>query len=274
MTRPFVSPSLADCVVCNGTGRDEAFNSPCNCLANLSRSARVEAARAELGDSYATTADPSTPRSGVGRADANRHANRYPGKCVKCNGWVEAGAGLRTRDGQGWAVQHTLGQCGATCTECGGHVARGQGLARRVDGELLVRHSQCPRAAAPRPTVGLDLSPLPMTGETTYFAVPGGDTRLKVRIDRPADGKWAGFIFVKDGAVYGEGARYGKQAPGQRYVGDIEAELAAILADPFAALRRYAELTNHCGVCNRPLEDAESVARGIGPVCARKLGVL
>ena len=75
---------------------------------------------------------------------------------------------------------------------------------------------------------GLDLSALP----AGMYAVPNGETRLKVQIDRPDDEKWNGWIFVKDGAVYGEGRKYGHQSPGWSYKGEIEAELRAILADP------------------------------------------
>lgn len=120
-----------------------------------------------------------------------------------------------------------------------------------------------PAAAAAAPVAGLDLSNVP----AGHYAVPGGDTRLKVEIDRPTKGRWAGFIFVRDGAVYGEGQRYGVQAPGEAYKGKIKDQLRAIAADPRAAAAAYGHLTGTCGRCRRPLEDAESVARGIGPVC-------
>jgi hypothetical protein len=43
-----------------------------------------------------------------------------------------------------------------------------------------------------------------------------------------------------------------------------------ILADPRAASAAYGRLVGRCGVCGRPLEDPESVERGIRPVCADK----
>ena len=125
-------------------------------------------------------------------------------------------------------------------------------------------------AAAPvAPTTsGLDLTGL-ISG---MYAVPNGDTRLKLQIDVVTKGKWAGWVFVKDGAVYGEGQRYGSQKPGFSYKGAVEDALRAIVADPQAAMAAYGHLTSTCGMCRRPLEDADSVARGIGPVCARKAG--
>lgn len=116
---------------------------------------------------------------------------------------------------------------------------------------------------------GLDLRSLP----SGYYAVPGGDTRLKLKIDVVDNGKWDGWVFVKDAAVYGEGKRYGRQRPGEAYSGDVQDALTAILQDPIAAQAEYGKLTNKCGRCNRPLEDETSVELGIGPVCRELLGM-
>lgn len=43
-----------------------------------------------------------------------------------------------------------------------------------------------------------------------------------------------------------------------------------IAADPLTAAVEHGRLTGACACCGRPLSDAESVARGIGPVCARR----
>ncbi len=121
-------------------------------------------------------------------------------------------------------------------------------------------------AAEPHGT-GLDLSKVP----AGRYAVPNGDTRLKVLINRPkAPSKWSGYIFVSDAAEYGNRQDYGRQAPGKTYTGKIQAELATIAADPKAAAAAYGKLTGTCGVCGTHLEDSESIARGIGPVCASR----
>ena len=124
--------------------------------------------------------------------------------------------------------------------------------------------------ATPVPSNAIDLRNLP----DGRYAVPNGDTRLKVLINRSDDSKWEGFVFVSDAAAYGQRQKYGMQAPGRMYKGKIEEQLRVILADPKAATIAYGRLTNHCGCCGRVLEDAESVARGIGPVCAEKNGWL
>lgn len=116
-------------------------------------------------------------------------------------------------------------------------------------------------------TPALDLSELP----EGRYAVPGGETRLKVQIDRPKTGRWAGWTFVRDAAEYGRGQRYGRQSPGGTYRGDIAEALAAIVSDPPAASAAYGHLVGRCGVCGRRLEHPDSVARGIGPVCAERL---
>jgi len=115
----------------------------------------------------------------------------------------------------------------------------------------------------------IDLSSIP----EGFYAVPDGATRLKVKIDRPVPpSKWSGFIFVSDGAEYGQQKKYGRQAPGKLYTGEIKDALRAIVADPKAASVAYGKLVGRCGICNRRLEDEESVARGIGPKCAENMG--
>lgn len=159
----------------------------------------------------------------------------------------------------------------ATCTDCGVEVPAETGsLTKSAAGRWEVRHhGGCPDAApAPADVDGIDLSELP----AGRYAVPGGDTRLKLQVDRPTEGRWAGYIFVRDAAEYGSGQRYGRQQPGSLYSGAVVEPLRAILADPAAASAAYGRLVGRCGVCSRRLEDEQSVERGIGPVCAQRLG--
>ena len=118
------------------------------------------------------------------------------------------------------------------------------------------------------PESALDLTPL-VKG---YYAVPDGDTRLKVAIRRPGkNSRWYGWTFVDDGAAYGSRKTYGKQGPDGTYAGSIQAQLKAILDNPLEAMVAYGKLTGTCGKCGRILEDEESVAAGIGPICASKM---
>lgn len=144
-------------------------------------------------------------------------------------------------------------------------VASATSMRTKVDARNAER--QAP-AAAPA-TDGLDLSELP----SGYYGVPGGDTRLKVRVNHVTSGKWEGFTFVDDGAAYGSQQKYGMQRPGGTYTGKIEDQLRAILADVPAAIKRYGDLTDRCARCNKKLEDETSVAMGIGPYCREEWGM-
>jgi hypothetical protein len=116
---------------------------------------------------------------------------------------------------------------------------------------------------------GLDLSHVP----GGRYAVPNGDTRLKVLFQKPEPpSKWAGWVFVSDAAEYGQRRKYGRQPPGKTYSGMIQDELRIIAADPRAAAVAYGRLTGVCRLCGRKLENEASVAAGIGPICAEKQG--
>jgi len=104
-----------------------------------------------------------------------------------------------------------------------------------------------------------------------YYAVPDGDTRLKLCVRRPGkNSRWFGWTFVDDGAGYGRRKTYGKQGPDEMYKGGVQDSLRAILAAPRDAMIAYGRLTGTCGMCGRLLEDEQSVAAGIGPICAAK----
>lgn len=176
-------------------------------------------------------ADPDPNAPVVEGAERMTKGNRFANPCVLCGHVVDEGAGYYFVKNGAWATIHGRGDC-------------------RED----------------EPVEGIDLSNVP----AGLFAVPGGDTRLKVRIDKPTAGRWEGWTFVKDGAVYGRGGMMGKVKPGGVYVGSAMDAIAAIAADPLAASAAYGRLTGTCGVCGKKLEDATSVERGIGPVCFNK----
>jgi hypothetical protein len=153
-------------------------------------------------------------------------------------------------------------KCGATVPENAGRIERGP------SGKWLTYH--LPGACPEQAPGAVDLSTLPGIDSTygAFFAVPNGDTRLKVRVKRPASGKWAGTIFVDDGAAYGQRTAYGRQVPGAKYSGKLTEELRAIVADPQGARHRYGQITGQCCFCRLPLERSESVRHGYGPTCA------
>lgn len=52
----------------------------------------------------------------------------------------------------------------------------------------------------------------------------------------------------------------------------IKAALDEIERDPLAAIKAHGIATGSCGCCGRELTDPDSIALGIGPICADKLG--
>lgn len=174
-----------------------------------------------------------------GSSSRGDRSNRHPGRCVDCGQTVEADAGVLFKTDGKWTVAHLDGKCPSP-----------------IEIEVEIE--------------GIDLSPLEAFASRgiVRFGVPNSDTRLKVQVKFARNGT----IYVDDAAAYGYGAKYGQQRQGQGYRGDIIEELTAILDDPHAAVIRYAELTSRCGVCNAPLEDAASINRGMGPICATKFG--
>lgn len=126
--------------------------------------------------------------------------------------------------------------------------------------DYLIQHPF--KAGAVEAQSGVDLAGL---AEGRYAV---GD--VLIRIDSPQAGKWAGWVFVRNGSEYAD-EKFGSQRPGATYHGRHADLLAAVLDDPDGAMRHYGQITGRCAVCNRTLEDELSVARGIGPVCYQRL---
>ena len=192
----------------------------------------------------ASRAASTLPKRSVARTPAvceaksttsNVRSNRYAGTCLSCRGEVPAEAGRIEKAENGrWVTYHLEGEC---------------------------------LTAAEVAEDAIDLSDL----RSGKYAVPGGDTRLKLRISRSkGNGSTpAGTIFVSDDAEYGSRKNYGRQDVDGLYRGEVKDALRAILADPKAAMVAYGQLVGVCGNCGRRLEDEESVRAGIGPICAQ-----
>jgi Family of unknown function (DUF6011) len=90
--------------------------------------------------------------------------------------------------------------------------------------------------------------------------------------DAPAKGQWPAAVFVRQGDT-----KLGRIVNGRfhrsRDCDDAtEARILAAIADPAAAAIAYGQRTGTCSCCGRELTNAESRARGIGPICAEKYG--
>ena len=121
------------------------------------------------------------------------------------------------------------------------------GLTSGLIDALLARKRALPRAAAPQPE-------MPAPG---YYCA---DYEGVLRFYRVAEGKgrWEGRTFIN---------RYKSDELGRVFRPAHAARIPAILADPLAAAKRFAQETTHCYVCGRRLTDAHSRELGIGPDC-------
>lgn len=99
-----------------------------------------------------------------------------------------------------------------------------------------------------------------------YFAVAsltGNNDFDFFRIDRPTEGRWAGYTFVK--RVIGGNA----DAP-VRGLTARRAVDAILAAGERESARLYGQEIGRCGMCNRHLTDETSRAYGLGPDCRKK----
>ena len=121
-------------------------------------------------------------------------------------------------------------------------------------------------------------------------AVSNGLKRPKYRAEgieislAPAHGSNAGHLYVKTLALkiaeddYSSGEYQGKIAPDGTFKPIYRAHkqtaeaLHTIAANPLQASMDYGKLTGSCGCCGRELTNPDSMAAGIGPICANKWG--
>lgn len=94
----------------------------------------------------------------------------------------------------------------------------------------------------------------PTNGEERFFRVNHG---------KPGS-RWEGYVFLD---VQASDYFYAIKDKTHR-----EAVLAEIAKDEVKAMNEYGLRLGRCGVCNRTLTDRHSILRGIGPICAAKLG--
>lgn len=97
------------------------------------------------------------------------------------------------------------------------------------------------------------------------YAVTGEDGQtVFVKVDRPTEGQWAGYTFVKVQA--GDDLHRVSRTTANALLGKIAADGVQ------DAMLRYGREIGSCGHCGRTLTNEESRAAGIGPVCRDKMG--
>ena len=86
--------------------------------------------------------------------------------------------------------------------------------------------------------------------------------------------KNAGSVYIKQLGEYIGKVTGGYYLPVGSVSKDTIAEIQEICKDPMESAVAYGRRTGNCAVCARELTVKESIDRGIGPVCADRLGVL
>lgn len=91
----------------------------------------------------------------------------------------------------------------------------------------------------------------------------------------PESGRNAGCIYVVRAS---DDTYLGKITPEDKFITSRDcteadsATVARVAADPAAAATAHGHEYGYCSCCGRELTNAESVARGIGPICAERWG--
>lgn len=136
----------------------------------------------------------------------------------------------------------------------------------RAEAEKALDAGQVSQPKVPAATT-VDLRQVP---QGHYAVINGSGEVTFLRIDRPDEGKWEGWVFVKV-QVSDDYQRIGAQRPQEpTYRGQWPALLAQVIADPQECAKRYGQAIGRCASCHRTLTNAESREYGIGPECRGK----
>ena len=99
-----------------------------------------------------------------------------------------------------------------------------------------------------------------------------GSLRLSLA---PLNGANAGCTYVKDQGEYaGKITAEGKFFAVRTARAEVAGELQEIAKDPLHAFKVHGQVTGNCSCCGRELTNSDSIALGIGPICAEKWGLL
>lgn len=82
----------------------------------------------------------------------------------------------------------------------------------------------------------------------------------------------AGALYVKEGETYLGKIMGGRFMASRECSPEAQTRVLAFIADPKAAAEAYGIETGTCCICNATLTNKVSIERGIGPICAEKMG--
>jgi hypothetical protein len=151
-------------------------------------------------------------------------------------------------------VLHRPNRYAADCIRCGGRVPAGEGLLARTDtGAWAADHpGDCPE----KPMAVA--SPVKLADEDGIYRLPDG-TIYKVQVAHHGSGR----LYAKRLVINGDKGTF-EYAPGAIHTLRAEHRLDTDEA------AKYGTLYGLCICCGATLTDEHSIARGIGPVCAKR----
>jgi hypothetical protein len=255
-TGKFISYSgrvLGDCFACKGRGQRTFKNS----------AADREQAREKAADRKARNL----------AADIAAFRDREPAVAA----WLDAETAKAKPFGFAVAMVEALAKWGdltdkqlETCqrlaaksTERAAERAAAVTAAPVVDASKIEQAFATARTAADRPGAkGVMVRPIKLqSGEITVRFTPGS-----------IGSQWEGMLFAKSGDKKLGSIKAGRF---NRRFECTDAEAAAVLdcaSNPEKAAVAYGKAWSTCGICGRGLLNDESIARGIGPICAERFG--
>lgn len=197
-------------------------------------------------------------------------------RCGNCHQDHETVAQVRSCYGVGAVTtQVRVNKYHGDCHRCGAFIDKEQGHIELVDGKWRIFHN----GACPEQVKILVKPVAPVQVQKTadsyrdipagHYAVPSltGNNDLDFfRVDKPTEGKWAGYIFVK--RVIG-----GRPDNRVTKTTKFQALNAIRQAGPAAAAMLYARELGRCSTCNRHLTDEISRRVGKGPECRARAKV-
>jgi hypothetical protein len=146
------------------------------------------------------------------------------------------------------------------CGHCGTQVAEGEGSIDKVDGRWVTYHlaDACPASSAPS-------SPAPRHGrveEDGFYLNPETDEVYKVQVAHHG----SGALYAKRLVLPDAGLERG----GWNYEAGLIGRIDPAWRLTFEAAQAWGRLYGYCCRCGAILTDEDSIARGMGPICAGK----
>lgn len=157
--------------------------------------------------------------------------------------------------------------------------------------KLATQHAEGPKDAPKEQVGSLDaietmINSAKKTGlkhPRITIETPDGD-RIQISM-AGTKSRYAGSLNVTDGGSFGSNVWYGRVSKGTfvmntglaesnpRELARVAGFLVRLADNPTETISAYGKRSGYCACCNRKLTDPESLARGVGPVCASNFGL-